>query len=216
MKPTHSVEAAEFSHGFQPADLIYLPGDQPTQRGHCRAEGCRLDERATEDPRIREDPSWRPPISGCGGAQAFPEHAILFLKIGDHIQLVAVDLTGEHHQQEVNSGEQGRHAAGCIRFSAIAALWSILAGLVRIVGQYGSSAFGRLITIADDLLWDWSSRTSDISIAEPTSRHRRGRALHRTCQSIPEDLMASTPCLPDGLFRNLTPFLAEHRAKHGI
>lgn len=54
-------------------------------------------------------------------AQAFPELAILFLKIADHIQLVAVDPTGEHPQQEVKSGEQGRHAAGCIGFSAIAA-----------------------------------------------------------------------------------------------
>jgi uncharacterized protein len=44
---------------------------------------------------------------------------------------------------------------------------------------------GRLITIADCLLWDWSSRTSDYPECGTDLAPSPRRALHRTCQSNP-------------------------------
>jgi hypothetical protein len=37
------------------------------------------------------------------------EHAILFLEVVDHIQLMAVDLPSEHHQQQVKRLKQRGH-----------------------------------------------------------------------------------------------------------
>jgi hypothetical protein len=34
------------------------------------------------------------------------EQTVLFLQMLDHVQLMAVDPTGEHHQQEVKRWEQ--------------------------------------------------------------------------------------------------------------
>jgi hypothetical protein len=42
-------------------------------------------------------------------AQPFLEQAVLFLDVVDQIQLMAVDPSGEHHQQEMKRLKQGRH-----------------------------------------------------------------------------------------------------------
>ena len=42
----------------------------------------------------------------AASAQAFLEHAILFLEVVDHIQLMAVDPPSEHHQQQVKRLKQ--------------------------------------------------------------------------------------------------------------
>src|SRR5450631_1280381 len=48
-------------------------------------------------------------------AQAFLEHAILFLEVVDHIQLMAVDPPSEHHQQQVKRLTQRGHCCRVYR-----------------------------------------------------------------------------------------------------
>jgi len=42
-------------------------------------------------------------------AQPHLQHAVFFLQILDHVQLMTVDPTSEHHQQEVKGCHQGGH-----------------------------------------------------------------------------------------------------------
>ena len=40
---------------------------------------------------------------------AFLQHAVLFLEIFDHLQLMAVDPTGEHQEEHLNRPKQWGH-----------------------------------------------------------------------------------------------------------
>jgi hypothetical protein len=54
---------------------------------------------------------------GIGEANASPtqalrEHAVLFLEIRDHLQLMAVDPPGEHHEQQLKRLKRWGHCSG--------------------------------------------------------------------------------------------------------
>src|ERR1039457_7015441 len=54
---------------------------------------------------------------GIGEANASPtqalrEHAVLFLEIRDHVQLMAVDPPGEHHEQQLKRLKRWGHCSG--------------------------------------------------------------------------------------------------------
>jgi hypothetical protein len=54
---------------------------------------------------------------GIGEANASPtqalrEHAVLFLEIRDHVQLMAVDPPGEHHEQQLKRLQRWGHCSG--------------------------------------------------------------------------------------------------------
>jgi hypothetical protein len=63
---------------------------------------------------VRTKRSREPSTFGVGeadaaSAQAFLEQAVLFLEVVDQIQLMTVDPSGEHHQQQVKRLKHGRH-----------------------------------------------------------------------------------------------------------
>jgi hypothetical protein len=47
--------------------------------------------------------------------QALLEHAVLLLEILDHVQLMAVDPTGEHQEEQLKRQKHGRHCSRVYR-----------------------------------------------------------------------------------------------------
>ena len=97
---------------------------------------------ATECVRFSREPlTFAVSEADAASAQAFFEQAILFLKVVDQIQLMTVDPSGEHHQQQVKRLEQGRHAAEYIDASAMVAYNGAgqrLSCVVCIIGHNGT------------------------------------------------------------------------------
>jgi hypothetical protein len=59
---------------------------------------------------------------GIGKANALPtqallEHAVLFLEILDHVQLMAVDPTGEYHEQQLKRWKRWGHCSAVYRLT---------------------------------------------------------------------------------------------------
>ena len=78
--------------------------------------------------------------ANAASAQAFLEQAVLFLEIVDDVQLMTVDLSSEHHQQQIKRLKQGRHGAEYIDASAIVAHKGVggrFPRVVCIIGHYG-------------------------------------------------------------------------------
>ena len=59
--------------------------------------------------------------------QALLEYAVLFLKILDHFQLLAVDPPGEYHEQQLKRPERRGHCSGVCRLTDRASSSSRLA-----------------------------------------------------------------------------------------
>ena len=87
----------------------------------------------------------RQPTSFCiGEADPLParvclEHAVLFLEILDYVQLVAVDPTGDHHEQkgdEVEAAKTWRVIISTVTACDRAAPLRIRHDVVRIFGRY--------------------------------------------------------------------------------